>query len=773
MILPGWGTGRADQARALRGRIAKSSAYVARRSVVCLVVLATWTANAASDVTTTTTAITTTTVLDAPTTTTLSPTTTQPAETTTTLAAETTTTQAAATTTTTLAVPPSILPLRRCGDPSGDGEVRAGDALFVLQAAVGTRADCPALVCKAGGGFQAVHASDALAVLRAAVSADALAALRCPTMARFWDEQLLAAIRLDIPRPTVHARNLFHLSVAMWDAWVAYDHETNAAPYVFAEKPPADPDVYTARSVAMSYAAYRILSHRFVTSPNAATSQAGFDAAMDSLGYDRTFHSTDGDSPAAVGNRIGQAVIDYGMGDGANEANNYADDTGYAPVNTPLFPALSGTTMADPNRWQPLSLKFSVTQNGIPLPITVQTFICPHWAEVKSFAVGDIDPGPPPRLGTASDAEFKDSALTVVRLSSQLDPSDGVMVDISPGSLGNSTLGTNDGSGRPLNPVTGQPYAPQLVLRADYARVLAEFWADGPNSETPPGHWNVIANFVADQPRFAKRLHGTGPVVDNLEWDVKTYLAVNGAVHDAAIAAWGNKGRYDSARPISMIRYMSSLGQSSDPAGPSYNPNGMPLEDGLVEVITAESSAPGERHEHLASHVGEIAIRAWLGNPADPKTQTSGVGWLRGVDWLPYQKATFVTPAFAGYFSGHSVFSRAAAEAMTELTGSAFFPGGLGEFHAAAGSFLGFEYGPTGDVTLQWATYQDAADQAGLSRIYGGIHIRADDFTGRIAGYDIGRDAAALAEQYWDGTVAATGTTRSSAASLASPPRSR
>ena len=53
---------------------------------------------------------------------------------------------------------------------------------------------------------------------------------------------------------------------------------------------------------------------------------------------------------------------------------------------------------------------------------------------------------------------------------------------------------------------------------------------------------------------------------------MKLYFALNGAVHDAAIAAWGVKGYYDSARPISMIRYMGGKGQSSDPDGPAYDP---------------------------------------------------------------------------------------------------------------------------------------------------------------------------------------------------------
>jgi hypothetical protein len=211
------------------------------------------------------------------------------------------------------------------------------------------------------------------------------------------------------------------------------------------------------------------------------------------------------------------------------------------------------------------------------------------------------------------------------------------------------------------------------------------------------------------------------------------------------------KGFYDSARPISMIRYMGGLGQSSDPSSPSYDPNGLPLRPGLIEVITPASSRPGERHAALADHVGEIAVRAWLGNPEDP-TQTSGVGWVLATRWLPYQKSTFVTPAFAGYVSGHSTFSRAAAEVLTSFTGSPFFPGGLSEWTTPAGA-LQTEGGPSTDVTLQWATYYDAADQAGQSRIFGGIHIRADDFAGRQMGSICGKDAWALAQRYYAGTA--------------------
>jgi hypothetical protein len=326
-----------------------------------------------------------------------------------------------------------------------------------------------------------------------------------------------------------------------------------------------------------------------------------------------------------------------------------------------------------------------------------------------------------------------------------------VTKDISPGAFGNNPLGTNNGNGHSENPATGLPYAPNVVPRGDFTRILAEFWADGPNSETPPGHWNSLANAVADHPQFEHRIGGTGPVLDRLEWDVKMYVALNAAVHDAACAAWSLKRHYDGWRPLSAIRYMAQRGQSSEPSGPSYHADGLPLVTNLIEVVTAQTAATGQRHQGLT--VGKVAIRSWPGQPADPTNQVSGVRWIHGDTWVPFQKSTFVTPAFPGYVSGHSTFSRSAAEVLTAITGSPFFPGGMGVFTANANSYLTFERGPSQSITLQWGTYYDAADQAGLSRIWGGIHPPADDFAGRIAGSQAGQGAWHKARRYWDGTI--------------------
>ncbi len=572
------------------------------------------------------------------------------------------------------------------------------------------------------------------------------------SVARRWNDAMLAAIRRDTPRPPVHSRNLFHVSAAMYDAWAAYD--PSARP-IFRNENASSLAIESARDEAISFAAYRVLAHRFANSPGAAISLAAFDALMSDLGYDPMNTTTVGDSPAAVGNRIGASIIAQAMGDHSNEANNFADTSGYAPFNGPLVVENAGTGgIADINRWQPLI---------VPGAANPQGFLTPHWGSVTPYAMERpapgamyLDPGAPPMLGDAGDATVRANVIQLIEWSGFLDPSDGAVVNISPALNGNNPLGTQDGEGHAMNPSTGMPYPDVFVPRGDYGRVLAEFWADGPLSSTPPGHWNEIANAVSDYPGFEKRIGGSGPVVSDLEWDVKVYLALNGAVHDAAIATWEVKAAYDYVRPISLIREMATLGQSSDSNLPSYDPNGLPLVPGLIELITAESSAPGERHEDLAAFVGEIAIFAWRGHPADPLTEYGGCGWILGDEWLPYQQFNFVTPPFAGYTSGHSGFSRASAEVLTLITGTEFFPGGYGQFvssNAKGGFGLGFEDGPSMDVPLTWATYYDAADEAGLSRIYGGIHPAIDDFPGRVLGSQAGIGAWAHSMDAFAGLI--------------------
>ena len=233
---------------------------------------------------------------------------------------------------------------------------------------------------------------------------------------------------------------------------------------------------------------------------------------MTDLGYDPNDVHDTGDDPVAFGNRIGHKIIAEGAKDGANEAEDYADAS-FKIVNPPLVYDGPGTTMKDPAVWQPINLSVAATQNGIILPAGVQGYIGAGWGSVMPFAmkrVGNLakwpDPGPVPKLGPA----MKDWIVEVIRKTAAFDPADPTTIDISPGAFGHNTLGANDGKGWPKNPVTGEPYPSQVVRLGDFARVMAEFWADGPKSETPPGHWNTLANAVADTPGLKRQLFGKG-----------------------------------------------------------------------------------------------------------------------------------------------------------------------------------------------------------------------------------------------------------------------
>jgi len=601
------------------------------------------------------------------------------------------------------------------------------------------------------------------------------------SIARVWNERALAAIRQDTPHPPAQARNYFSFSVCMYDAWAAYDPV--AVGYVYRGKHTA-PDIASARSNAISYAAFRMMRERHAFSRTALNTLIADTNLMVALGYDPNNATRDTSTPTGVGNTIYDAVSLWFSDDGSRGTNGIAYPATNPPVAYPDYPlghprryvfanpALAtdrpgiddgfGNTVVDINRWQRLNVVNAVDQNGFPTS-PQQNYLGGQWLWVRPFSLMRtdenkpwIDPGPPPFFGGPTHATFVKEVVEVIRASSQLTTSNDVMIDISPGVYGNNSLNDTpaayqwphiyDGHGHTNNPVTGLPYEPNVVKLGDYARVLAEFWADGPNSETPPGHWNVVANDMSDNPLLEKRIGGTGPIVGDLEWDVKMYLALNAATHDAAVAAWAVKRYYDAWRPMSCVRYLAGLGQSSEPSLPRYNANGLPLITNLIELVTTSSRNSG-RHAGLT--VNKIAILAWPGETPQ-RANPNGVRWIHADTWTTYQRSNFVVPAFPGYISGHSTFSRSAAEVLTAFTGSPYFPGGI---HTYTITNLANEKGPSQPIELRYATYYDAADGAGLSRIWGGIHPNADNLSGRRVGAEVGKAAWNLVKRYWDGSV--------------------
>jgi hypothetical protein len=479
--------------------------------------------------------------------------------------------------------------------------------------------------------------------------------------------------------------------------------------YVSNEKiTPLPGDVEAARAQAISFAAYRVIRSRFLVTDSTNANYPGWinftGPAIDSLlnsqygaGSTTTAQAAinpTSTAPAEVGKRIGQAILTWGATDGfatlPNGTPGYANGTpgasypqAYTATINPnlnrvmsvegsniyVFNAPLGSGVpygTDPNLWQPLDLATSIDQSGL-IQASKQTFVGVQSLATTPFSLTRTDRlkpwfdpfGGPSKVSTdtfisTSDASYKAQALAVIRDGSVLNST--ATKDISPGAIGNNPLGADTGLGYAINPVTNAPYVSNVVKIGDFTRCLAEFWADGPSSETPPGHWHVLANEMSDDPLVVKKIKGTGPIVNDLEWDVKMYFSIAGSVHDAACAAWSLKRYYSGTRPITLLRWLCTNGQSTNAALPGYNPLGIPTETDVCEEITNATAALGGKHQRVYSveqgtdvdgidYLGKIAVRCWpgenAGNPGAatglPATIASPVRWILGTDWLPFQ----------------------------------------------------------------------------------------------------------------------------------------
>jgi hypothetical protein len=441
-----------------------------------------------------------------------------------------------------------------------------------------------------------------------------------------WNSVALAAIRAAHPGPPIVARALAILHTCMFDAWAAYDPQADGTRLGEALRQPAASATETHKAEAVSYAAYRALADLF------PTEVAQFDALMVSLGYDPADTTRDTSTPRGVGNVAAQAVLDFRHGDGANQLGDlhpgaYSDYTRYAPANDPHH-------IHNPDRWQPLEVS-----DGHGGTVT-QNYIAPHWGLVVPFALEHGAQFRPAQAPAHSGAEaYREQAREVLAYSAGL---------------------------------------------TDVQKVIAEYWADGPASELPPGHWCLFAQFVS-------RRDG-----HDLDADVKLFFALTNAIFDASIVAWDAKRAYDSVRPVTAIHFLFQ----------------------------------GEQ------------VQAWAG----PGLGTQAIP---GESWQPYQASTVVTPPFPEYVSGHSLFSAAGAEILKRFTGSDVFGGSVtipaGSSRVEPGTV------PMVDLTLAWATFTDAADEAGISRRYGGIHFVDGDLVARALGRQVAGQAWERAQAYISG----------------------
>ena len=468
-----------------------------------------------------------------------------------------------------------------------------------------------------------------------------------PNVVVQWNNTALQAIRDTKMGPPMASRALAIIDTCIYDAWTAYDDRALGSRLAASLRQPQEARTPANKNRAISFAAYRASVDLFPSEDTIA-----FRPLMAQLGYNPDDHSTDRTTATGIGNVACSAVLEFRHHDGSNQLGDltpsgvsYADYTGFTPLNPPSTVPVNPATVADPNHWQPLQY-FDATHT-----LVTQKFLGAQWFKVVPFAL-------------RSDDQFR----------SQLQR-------FGPATFGSSAF---------LEQVE------ELVALSggltDRQKMIAEYFADGPHSETPPGHWCLYALSVS------ARDHHT------VDQDAKMFFAMTNAVFDAGIVAWDAKQAFDSVRPVTAIPY-TMHGQQ---------------------------------------------IRCW-GGPG------KGTVSMDGSSWIPYQPGTFPTPPFPEFISGHSTFSAAAAEVLRRFTGSDAF----GEtFTVPAGSST-TEPGvtPAATLTLQWDTFTAAANDAGISRRYGGIHFKAADLLGRAAGRAVGYQAWVKAENLWLGKQGIPNTT--------------
>jgi hypothetical protein len=270
--------------------------------------------------------------------------------------------------------------------------------------------------------------------------------------------------------------------------------------------------------------------------------------------------------------------------------------------------------------------------------------------------------------------------------------------------LGNGSIVDIDSS------IVGTIINPEFIVQAeevvefsanltDKEKLIAEFWEDGGGTSFPPGTFMTFGQYVS-----ARDDH-------SIDQDAQMFFALGNAAFDAGVATWESKVAYDYVRPVRAIRELGELGLIGE-----YN-----------------------------ATLGGYAIEAW-------SPETGGTETILATDFLTYQvPGGDPSPPFAEYTSGHSAFSAAGATILQLFTGSDDF-GGSVTFPSGSSAF---EPGttPAVDTTLEWDTFSAAADEAGESRLFGGIHFIEGDVNGRDLGVSVGDSVWELTQAYINGTV--------------------
>lgn len=493
--------------------------------------------------------------------------------------------------------------------------------------------------------------------------------------AQQWGQEALRLIKLTLGTfspPTV-ARTLSVVSTCMYDASVPYNtYEKSWSAFDIPKRPTQEMNDQNLQ-IAVSYGAYRAITHLFQDFPQYLIATRSI---MVSMGLDPNDMSELLFTAQGIGNKACKEVLRLkdvdgwnfnGREDGTKSANigvKYTDYTNYFSKNDAQ--TTTGITdcakIRDLNSWQALKVP---TAANVTI---IQKWAAPIAFNTKMFVhttLSEIDLQGPALLNTNSNQDALEQNTMILNMNGML---------------------------------------------SDRQKMIAEFWADGPGTTNPPGHWYGIALDISIQ--YTMTLRRT----------VNLLFALSNANYDAGVLTWTAKRLYDSVRPITAIQCLNS----------------------------------------------NVQVKAWRG-------PYKGSGMINGSIWQPYQAPTFVTPGFAEWPSGHSSFSSASATILKNFFGdddfglvvtitkgkSLFEPKIL---HGHAGYIAGVTdipnigynttgYSPSTDITFYYQTYDDAANCAAQSRLYGGIHYTR----GRDDGARIGRK---VGQKVWNEYVDLVGIMR-------------
>ncbi len=270
--------------------------------------------------------------------------------------------------------------------------------------------------------------------------------------------------------------------------------------------------------------------------------------------------------------------------------------------------------------------------------------------------------------------------------------------------------------------------------------VLSARFADGANTivaytpGTKPGDWQPTpaANAPALLPNWPTVTPWT--MTGGSQFRPDGPPALNSAAYTAAYNEVKDLGSATStsrtADQTAIAKYWADGGGTATPPG-----HWLSIASDISQTQKLTTLENARLFAMLSTSVADAAIVSWDAKYADnfwrpitairngeTDTNPDTVGDATWTPLLP-------TPPFPTYTSGHSTFSAAAAEVL-----SVFFGDRSSNFCSAQ------ELNP--GISRCWGSFAEAAMEAGMSRIYGGIHFQFDNVDGLASGKSLGNYVA-------------------------------